>query len=181
MRMADTVPPVFQLPATLLSQGFALRLEREDDLPFLIRLYASTREPELAITGWSSEQKQAFVLSQFQAQRRHYRTYIADCRFDVLECRGEPFGRLYLAFGPTRLNIVDIALLPEWCGRGIGTSLLRAVMETAEQSGRGVVIFVEKYNPALRLYRRLGFTEVQDVGMQFEMEWTPAGISTPVS
>lgn len=181
MRAARAVPPTFELPATLLSQGFSLRPETDDDLPFLIRLYASTREAELAITGWSLEEKQAFVLNQFQAQRHHYRTYIPDCRFDVLECQGEPFGRLYLAPGPTRLNIVDIALLPEWCGRGIGTSILHAVMETAEQSGCGVVIFVEKYNPALRLYRRLSFAEVQDVGMHFEMEWTPAGASTPVS
>jgi ribosomal protein S18 acetylase RimI-like enzyme len=179
--VAGAVPPTFELPATLLSQGFTLRPETEDDLPFLMLLYASTREAELAITGWSLEEKRAFVLNQFQAQRRHYRTYIPECRFDVIECQGEPFGRLYLASGPTRLNIVDIALLPKWCGRGIGTSIVRAVMETAEQSGRGVVIFVEKYNPALRLYRRLSFTEVQDVGMQFEMEWTHAGDQAPVS
>jgi ribosomal protein S18 acetylase RimI-like enzyme len=179
--MTGAMPPIFQLPATLLSQGFALRPETEDDLPFLVRLYASTREAELAITGWSLEEKQAFVVGQFQAQRHHYRTCIPDCRFDVIECRGEPFGRLYLASGPTRLNIVDIALLPERCGHGIGTSFLHAVMATAEESGRGVVIFVEKYNPALRLYRRLGFTEVQDVGMHFEMEWVPPGHSTPIN
>jgi hypothetical protein len=108
MRAAGVVLPTFELPATLLSQGFSLRPETDDDLPFLIRLYASTREAELAITGWSLEQKQAFVLNQFQAQRHHYRTHIPNCRFDVLECRGEPLGRLYLAPGPTRLNIVDI-------------------------------------------------------------------------
>jgi ribosomal protein S18 acetylase RimI-like enzyme len=178
--VTDAAPPIFRLSATLLSRGFALRPENEEDLPFLIRLYATTREAELAITGWSPEQKQAFVVSQFQAQHQFYRNQIPDCGFDVIECQGEQIGRLYLAPGRTRLNIVDIALTPEWCGQGIGTSILRALMETAEQSGRGVVIFVEKYNPALRLYRRLGFTEIQDVGMHFEMEWVPADAS-PVS
>jgi ribosomal protein S18 acetylase RimI-like enzyme len=179
--MTGAMPSVFQLPGTLLSQGYVLRPETEDDVPFLMRLYASTREGELAITGWSPEQKQAFVVSQFQAQRHYYRTHIPDCRFDVLECRGEPFGRLYLDAGKTRLHIVDIALLPQWCGQGIGTSILRAVMDAAEQSGRGVSIFVEKYNPALRLYQRLSFTAIQDAGMHFEMEWTPTGAAMPVS
>src|SRR5256885_17004518 len=36
------------LPATLVDQGFALRPETEADVPFLRRLYASTRWEELA-------------------------------------------------------------------------------------------------------------------------------------
>jgi ribosomal protein S18 acetylase RimI-like enzyme len=32
---------------------------------------------------------------------------------------------------------------------------------------------VEKFNPALRLYRRLGFTEIGDHGVYWEMEWLP--------
>jgi ribosomal protein S18 acetylase RimI-like enzyme len=181
MRMTGAAPPAFRLPAPLLSQGYALRPETEDDLPFLMRLYASTREAELAVTGWSPEQKQAFVASQFAAQRHHYRTYIPACRFEVLERQGEPVGRLYLDRGETRFHIVDIALLPAWCGQGIGTAILRALMETAERDGRGLSIFVEKFNPALRLYRRLAFTAIRDTEMHLEMEWIPDGGALPVS
>jgi ribosomal protein S18 acetylase RimI-like enzyme len=171
--MGSDAPPVFELPAALLSQGFVLRPETDDDPPFLRALYASTREEELAITGWPAAQKLAFCNSQFDAQRYHYRTYIQNCRFDVLECRGEPVGRFYLEPRITQLNIVDIALMPAWRGKGIGTAILEAVQQTARQSGRGVCIFVEQYNPALRLYRRLGFTEVREDGPYFEMEWVP--------
>jgi ribosomal protein S18 acetylase RimI-like enzyme len=171
--MSTDTPPVFQLPAALLSQGFVLRPETDDDLPFLMRLYGSTREPELAMTGWPAEQKQAFIAQQFQAQRHHYRTFISNCRFDVLECRGEPIGRLYLETRQTQLNVVDIALLPTWRGKGIGTTILEALIKTAGQTERGVGIFVEKYNPALRLYRRLGFLEIQDTGIYYEMERPP--------
>jgi GNAT superfamily N-acetyltransferase len=167
--------PAFRLPATLLSRGFALRLETDADLPFLMQLFASTREDELAVTGWPPEVKQAFLAQQFQAQRHHYRTYIPTCRFDVLECRGEPVGRLYIEARQTQENVVDIALLPAWRGQGIGTAILEALIEYAGKGGRGVGIFVEKFNPALRLYRRLGFTEIQDTGIYLEMERVSTG------
>jgi len=179
--MGTETPPVFQLPAALLSEGFALRPETDGDLSFLMRLYASTREEELAVTGWSPEQKQAFLASQFQAQRHHYRTYIENCRFEVLECRDEAAGRLYLETRATQLHIVDIALLPAWRGKGIGTAILEALIDTARRSGRGVGIFVEKFNPALRLYRRLGFTDIRDDGIYLELERNPPGAASAVS
>lgn len=171
--MLEDPPPVFQLPAALVAKGFALRPETDDDLPFLLRLYASTREQELASVPWSPEQKQAFLTQQFQAQRHHYRTHIPLCRFEVLEHGGEAIGRLYLEPRQTQLHIVDIALLPDWRGRGIGTAILQALIDTAAETGRGVGIFVEKFNPALRLYRRLGFGEIQDTGIYLEMERPP--------
>ena len=166
-------PSAFTLPAALLSQGYALRPETDDDIPFLMRLYASTREDELAPAPWSTEQKQAFLASQFQAQRYHYRTYFPGCAFDVIERRGGPAGRLYLDVRASRLHIVDIALLPEWRGQGLGTAILEALQSSARAGGRGVDIFVEKFNPALRLYRRLGFTDVADHEVYLEMEWLP--------
>jgi hypothetical protein len=107
-------PPAFTLPAALVSQGFALRPETDADIPFLMRLYASTRADELAPIPWTDEQKQAFLAQQFQAQRLHYRNTIEGCVFDILEQRGEPAGRLYLDARQTQLHIVDIALMPDW-------------------------------------------------------------------
>ncbi len=165
--------PAFELPPGLASQGHVLRPETDDDIPFLLTLYASTRERELAPLPWNAEQKQAFVASQFQAQRRHYRAYFADCAFDILACRGVAFGRLYLDARPSCLYIVDIALMPEWRGKGVGTAMLTALQEAGRASGKAVDIFVEKFNPALRLYRRLGFTDVADHGVYLEMAWRP--------
>ena len=167
-------PPAFALPAALLSQGFALRPETDADLAFLMRLFASTREEELAPVPWSEAEKQAFLAHQFQAQRHHYRTFIAGCAFDVIEQNGEPAGRLYLEVRRTQLHIVDISLLPDWRGRGVGTAILEALQAAGRASGKGVGIFVEKFNPALRLYRRLGFTDIADHGVYLEMEWRPA-------
>lgn len=163
-------PPAFVLPAALLSQGFALRPETEADIPFLMQLYASTREEELAPVPWSAEQKAAFLAQQFDAQRRHYRNYI-DCSFDVIEHNGVPAGRLYLQVSPSRLHLVDVALLPACRGHGAGAALLEALQAAGHASGKAVSTFVEKFNPALRLYRRLGFAEIADHGVYLEMEW----------
>jgi GNAT superfamily N-acetyltransferase len=164
-------PPAFTLPAALSSQGFALRPETEADIPFLLRLYASTREEELAALPWGEEQKDAFLAQQFRAQRTHYRTYFADSAFDVLEQNGGPAGRLYLQARQTQLHVIDIALLPDWRGYGVGSAVLKALHAAARAAGKGVGIMVEKFNPARRLYERLGFTPIADHGVYLEMEW----------
>jgi len=170
---ASSAPPAFSLPAALVSRGFALRPETDDDIPFLTRLYASTRAEELKVVPWSEEQKQAFLADQFRAQRLHYRQHFKSCAFDVIERGGLPAGRLYLEPRGSRLHIVDIALMPEWRGQGIGSAILRALQERAHGLGLGVGIMVEVFNPARRLYRRLGFVETADHGVYLEMEWRP--------
>jgi len=163
----------FQLPAALLSQGFALRPETDADLPFLQALYASTRAEELArAIGWSDAQKAEFVRGQFAAQRHHYRTHFADADYDILEHRGAPAGRLYLETRATQLHVIDIVLIPQSRSKGVGTAILTALIEQARGEAKSVGIFVEKFNPALRLYQRLGFTPVRDTEIYLEMEWT---------
>ncbi len=171
--MTLSPPPAIALPAALLSQGYALRPETDADLPFLMQLYASTREAELATVPWPPAQKQAFIASQFDAQRRHYRAYYRGCAFDVIERDGAPGGRLYLDTLPSRLHIVDISLLPEWRGQGTGTAILKALQRAAAGAGKNLGIMVEQFNPALRLYRRLGFADIADHGVYLEMEWRP--------
>lgn len=160
------------MPAALAGQGFALRPETEADIPFLRRLYISTRWEELAPVGdWTQAQKIAFLESQFALQRHHYRTYFPATDFAVLEKDGVPAGRLYVDRQETTLNVVDISLLPEWRGHGAGTALMQAVCAEARAAGKNVSLCVEKFNPAQTLYRRLGFREVSEEGAHWFMEW----------
>ena len=177
----DVAPPTFSMPAALVSQGFALRPEVDDDTAFLAALFASTREEELALVPWTAEQKQAFLAGQFKAQRHHYRTYNADCAFAVITHQGLPVGRLYLESGPRRIHVVDIALMPDWRARGLGTAILTGLQDLGRASGRPVGIMVEKFNPAMRLYRRLGFEDVADHGVYQELEWLPGGAQLNVA
>src|SRR6185295_4880213 len=95
----------------------------DQDMEFLLHLYASTREEELAVVDWTPEQKMAFLRQQFTSQHSHYQEHYAGAAFDLLLVDDRPAGRLYVARWTKTLRIVDIALMPEFRGRGIGTAL----------------------------------------------------------
>jgi ribosomal protein S18 acetylase RimI-like enzyme len=127
----------------------------------------------MAIVPWSDDVKSAFLQMQFEAQTRHYDTSFPKAEFSIVEIDGERGGRLYLDRREDEIRIVDIALLPEFRGRGIGSELLRSVLLEAEQREMAVRIHVEHNNPALRLYERLNFSHVDSNGVYHLMEWTP--------
>lgn len=144
-----------------------------DDLPFLREVYAGTRREELAVVGWPPAQVEAFLDQQFDAQHRHYQATFADASFDVVLVDGAPAGRLYVHHRPDEIRVVDVALLPGHRNGGLGTGLLRDLLDEGAARGVPVTIHVEKMNPALRLYRRLGFVEAADRGVYWFMERRP--------
>ena len=141
------------------------------DRSFLLAVYASTRELELAAVEWDAAQKTAFVQMQFDAQHAYYQEHYAGAAFDIVLVNGQRAGRLYVAREEDEIRIVDIALLPEYCNRGVGTTLLRGLQSEAAAAGQPLRIHVERFNPALRLYERLGFTFIADRGVYLFMEW----------
>jgi len=161
------------VPPRLESGGIGLRPEAPDDAPFLQQLYVSTRWTELAVTGWPDEAKLAFLHDQFRLQRRHYTTYYVDTDFAIIEHERSPIGRLYLDWSAREVRIVDVALLPEWRGQGIGGALLQAVLDRAGIEDLTATIHVEHVNPAQRLYQRLGFQFVEERGPYWLMAWQP--------
>jgi ribosomal protein S18 acetylase RimI-like enzyme len=172
----------FELPEELVARDYRLRPEVEQDMPFLSALYASTREGELAgILNWSVTDKQAFCDQQFMAQRRHYRSQIPNCDYWIISHDGKPVGRLYIEERVTQVHVVDIALVPEHRGLGVGLAILRALAEVAASQDKAVGIFVEKYNPALRLYRRLGFVPIGQTDLYLEMERPVDAAMQPVN
>jgi ribosomal protein S18 acetylase RimI-like enzyme len=111
---------------------------------------------------------------QFDAQDAWWREHYAQASFDVILVDGEPAGRLYVLRGESEIRIVDIALLPEQRGNGVGSSLLRDLLAEADAAGKSVTIHVERMNPALRLYERLGFAVAEDKGVYLFLERPPA-------
>jgi len=157
--------------------GLTFRRITDADLPVLARIYASTRAEELAPVPWSDAEKAAFLDMQFRAQHAHYRQYYPEADWLMTMRGNENVGRLYLERLPSQHRIIDIALLPEYRGRGLGEALLRDLLDEAAAAGKPVSIHVEKLNPAMRLYRRLGFVTEEDKGIYDLMRWTapPSG------
>jgi ribosomal protein S18 acetylase RimI-like enzyme len=150
-----------------------LRPVTDGDRGFLLELYASTREVELAQVDWPDGARDAFVEHQFSAQDLHYRSNYPGATLDVIEVDGERAGRLYVHRGEDDIRIMDIALAPAFRGRGIGTALIEELIEEARSSGRSLSIHVEMQNPARALYERLGFAPAGEHGVYVLMKWTP--------
>lgn len=154
-----------------MNQPAKLRRATAEDAEFLAAVYASTRAAELAVTDWSEAQKAQFCGQQSTAQDAHYRQHYPSAEFSIVEREGAAVGRLYVDRWEREIRIMDIALLPAHRGAGIGTELLRALQEQARAAGKALSIHVEKFNPALRLYERLGFTVREDKGVYLLLEW----------
>jgi len=118
---------------------------------------------------WTEEQKRAFLEMQFHAQATHYATHYVGAEFLVIEENDAPIGRLYIHRQPHDIRIVDISLVPEHRGKGIGTQLLRQILD--EAGSTPVTIHVEDFNPAMRLYERLGFRRIGSHGVYDLLEW----------
>ena len=161
------------------ANSVTLRPIRPGDEAFLLRVYASTRLDELAPLGWSADQVTAFLTQQFTAQHTHYHTHYPDADFQLILLDGQPIGRLYVARLDEELLIIDIALLPAYRNAGIGSRLLEDLLAEAAAAGKPARIHVEKFNPALRLYQRLGFSPIADHGVYWFMERSPRGAASP--
>lgn len=162
------------------ARGLSFRAVAAGDLAFLRDLYGSTRAEELARVPWSDAQRAAFVQMQFDAQHAHYVEHYPDAAFWVVELADAAIGRLYLDVWEDEVRIIDIALMPAWRGQGFGGAMLADVLLAARDAGKAVRIHVEKTNPALRLYARLGFRVVADKGVYDLLEWR-AGAAAQVN
>ena len=127
----------------------------------------------MAATGWSQAVQDAFLAQQHDAQHRHYRALHAAADWWVIEHSGDPAGRLILQDDGRELLIVDLALLPPYRNRAIGTAILSDIRNFADAEGRAVRLSVAVTNPARSLYERMDYVPVEDGGMHIQMRYTP--------
>lgn len=157
--------------------GISFRAERDEDLPFIAALYASGRAREMETFGWPPELRAVFLKQQHLAQQHHFRAGYPDAEWLIIERDGEAVGRLYIEVNDLVVHGIDIALVPEMRGSGIGGAIMRDLISYGRELGKPITVYVEKGNPAARLYRRLGFVEDsdEDKGPYELLVWRPAG------
>ena len=160
--------PKIPKPVTLRPAG-------PEDEAFLFEVYAATRLDELAATPWDESQRETFLKLQFAAQQQHYQSHFPEADHQLILVGDRPVGRVYVAISADEVRILDVALLPKHRNCGIGSSIIKEVLAEASQAGKPVRIYVESFSPSLRLFERLGFSRVQDIGTHFLMEWRGSG------
>ena len=146
--------------------AFAFRAAVPADIGFEHYLYASTRD-DLRPLG--PEVFDGLVGMQFRAQSMSLRLEHPQADRQIILVEDAPAGRLIIDSVGDHIEVIDVALLPEYRGHGIGTSVLSNVIGHADRLARSVRLHVEKQSRAVRLYERLGFTITGDVGMYFAM------------
>jgi len=162
-----------QAPSPLPGGGnVLLRPVTTEDDEFLLAVYASSREEELAQVVWPEGQKEAFVRWQFEMQRREYDARFSDASYEVILVDSSPAGRIWVGRDDEQIHLLDIALLREFQNRGVGNLLLRRLMNEAAGANKVLrhMVFVLNHD-AYRFYERLGFVVIEDVGAYKHMEW----------
>lgn len=152
-----------------------MRAATASDEPFLFELYGTTRDEERRVAQWEPAAWEAFLRQQFRAQRDHARLRYP-AALEQIVCRqdgeGDAIGRLYVDRAGEAIHVIDIALLPQQRGRGIGTALIGALQREAGAQGRAVTLFVSVMNPAARrFYDRLAFAPIDQGGVYTLLAW----------
>lgn len=144
--------------------ALSLRAASQVDSEFMYAVYAAGRAEELAAVPWTAEQKAQFLRSQALAQLTYYAEHYPNAEYSIVMLDGRDAGRILVEHRAEDLRLMDMGLLPEYRGRGVGTKLLADVILRAESLGLPVVLHVESFNPASRLYERFGFVDDGEVG-----------------
>jgi GNAT superfamily N-acetyltransferase len=143
-----------------------------DDEEFLKSVYASTRD-DVQYLPFDDAGKQAFILMQYTAQKNHYDEYYKDAKHWIVLYEGNPAGRHMIDYGREDIRLVDMAILPEYRGKGIGTVLFKDAFKDSVRLGLPCILHVIKENPAIPMYERLGFRTIGETGIHDKMEWRP--------
>lgn len=150
-----------------------LRTVEEKDAAFIEALYRTTREAELNLTNWSEHQKSAFISMQSAAQLADYKTKCPGARFQVITYNKKNAGRFFTCETENDIRLLDITILPEFTGKGIGTDLLHRLIQRSNKVQKKISLHVVASNPALKLYQRLGFVHIKKDGFYYYMEREP--------
>ena len=158
-------------PAPESAQSVTLRAATPADRDFLRAVFASTRSEELAALESHPKQIEAFIDMQFNIQQQTYSARYPTAQNSIILIDEQPVRRMLVDRTEEAIRLVDVALLGDYRNRGVGSFLIRGLLDEAAASHKPVHLSVHKFNPAARLYERLGFVRVADTGAQFKMEW----------
>lgn len=153
--------------------NLSFRPVKTDDNDFLFEVYAGTRREEFAAANWANDEVETFLKSQFKIQHDYYQKFYANTQFQIILLNKEKIGRLYIDRREDEIRIVDIAILPNYRNLGIGSKILKTILNEASEKKIHVRIHVEKNNPAMNLYKRLGFCDIEDKGVYLLLERAP--------
>ncbi len=161
-----------QIPSGVTFEAISKR-----DMAFLNELYRSTRWQEVMHAPWDDQQRIDFLNQQFEAQHTHYSSHYPNADKLKIKQDGHDIGRIYIDRDEVSICLIDVAILPDQRGNGLGTKLLKELLIEAQNTAKKVVIHVENFNPAYKWYLKHGFKQIEDKGVYQYLEWYPEKVN----
>ena len=149
------------------------RVIHDRDQSFLKALYADSRAWEFELAHWSDKARDEFLNRQFETQDQVYKSTFIGAVHRIIQLDGIDIGRLIVNRKDDLLHIIDLSILSSHQGRGIGSDILKSLINEAQGGKVPVMLSVEKGNPAINLYCRLGFRQIGFSGQHISMKWSP--------
>jgi ribosomal protein S18 acetylase RimI-like enzyme len=107
-------------------------------------------------------------------QAEHFSSSYVPAAVRIIVVDGQDAGMIEIAARPGELFLANLALLPEFQGRGVGTRLIEEFQHSATAQGLPLALQVLKANPRARqLYGRLGFVKTGETATHELMAWRP--------
>jgi GNAT superfamily N-acetyltransferase len=160
--------------AGFASPSVSLRPVTPQDRELLLRLYASTRQRELALVPWDAGQKALFLQHQFASQDQHYRAYFPDADYSIVLHNEEDAGRLLVTRDQSCIHVLEFTILPEHRGAGVGTEIVRRLQEEARGKALPITTYLDSFSDSQAWLEKRGFTRMGDEGIHYKMQWTPS-------
>lgn len=147
------------------------RLEEEE---FFYLLYRKSREQELALWNWTEQEKEAFLHMQYTFQCQSYQRQFPNLEARMIYFESGPIGKLLTVRNQNEWRLVDITLLPDYQGIGIGSHFLLELQNEARTRKVPLCLSVQTNNvKAYEWYQRLGFQKVSENEVYISMQWSP--------
>lgn len=153
--------------------SYYLRKRGSQDEPFLLQLYMAQQQEVMRSWGWDIAQQQVFLEMQYRARNAGYATAYPDSVSNII-CDPDQvsIGRMLISNQQKAIHLVDIALLPAYQRRGIGTQVLSDLQKRGMTEGKKITLQVPCDSSARRLYVRLGFQLIRQDPVYVQMEWS---------
>jgi ribosomal protein S18 acetylase RimI-like enzyme len=156
----------------------SLRPATAGDEAFLRRVHRTARHWEFAslLQSGEAELYHKVMQQQYDSQHRFYFAHYAEAHYGIIQWCGRPIGRLYVDYRDDEVHVLDIALLPDYRGRGIGRIVMTGLCLEAAMRRKPVRLSVHYLSRAAHFYQRLGFQRIGVEGPSHVMEWRQPGL-----
>ena len=129
----------------------------EIDKKYLLELRKQTMTKHLEAAG-------QLLTDEEHVERLNYKY---ECSHVVL-LKSERVGFVKYLSKVTELELIQLQVEPKHQGKGYGTGILRKIMDLGQ--GKTIKLSVLKDNPAVELYKRLGFQTISEDNYEYHMQ-----------